>query len=284
MRRHYTVAARQYKLSLGTTTRIMGIVNITPDSFSHDGCWDKTPARTAAKAFHYAKKLLKDGADILDIGGESSRPGSKAISVREEIERIGPTLKKLTALSAPISVDTYKPAVAQYALDAGASIINNIKGLSPDTKLLKMIRDYNAAVIVMHMRGTPKTMQKKISFRDPVREIIKDLKRSVEKCLEIGIKSDRIIVDPGIGFGKTLEQNLEIIRRLPELRTLDCPILVGTSRKSFIGSVLDRPVEDRLMGTASTVCASILNGAHIVRVHDVKKMKDIVRMTDALLV
>ncbi len=283
MRRHYTVAARQYKLSLGKTTRIMGIVNITPDSFSHDGCWDRNQTRTAAKAFRYAKKLLKEGADLLDIGGESSRPGSKAISVREEIKRIGPTLEKLTSLSVPISVDTYKPLVAQYALDAGASIINNIKGLSADKKILRMIRDYNAAVIVMHMRGNPKTMQKRITFIDPVQEIIKDLSESIEKCLEIGIKSDRIIVDPGIGFGKTTEQNLEIIRRLSEFHKLKYPVMMGTSRKSFIGAVIGRPVEERLMGTASTVCASILNGAHIVRIHDVGKLKDIVRMTDAIL-
>src|SRR3989338_10012898 len=283
MRPHYTVAARQYALPLGITTRIMGIVNITPDSFSRDGCWDRSPSRTAAKAFRYAKKLLKDGADILDIGGESSRPGSRAVSAREEIARIGPTLKELAKLSVPVSVDTYKPLVAQYALDSGASIINNIKGLSADKKLLRMIRDYSAAVVVMHMRGSPQTMQKKISFRDPVKEIIKDLKNSVEKCLEIGIKSDRIIVDPGIGFGKTVAQNLEIIRRLAEFDKLKVPILIGTSRKSFIGAVLDRPVKDRLMGTASTVCASILNGAHIVRVHDVGKLKDTIRMTDALL-
>lgn len=283
MRRNYTVAARQYKLSLGTTTRIMGVVNITPDSFSHDGCWDKNPAQTASKAFRYAKKFLTDGADILDVGGESSRPGSKAVSAQEEIKRIGPTLKKLETLSIPISVDTYKPRVAQYALDAGASIINNIKGLSADKKLLRMIRDYKAAVVVMHMRGNPKTMQKRISFQNPVQEIIKDLEESIEKCLETGIKSDRIIVDPGIGFGKTVEQNLEIIRRLTEFAKLKLPILVGTSRKSFIGAVLDRTVEDRLMGTAATVCASIINGAHIVRVHDVAQLKDIVRMTDALI-
>ena len=283
MRRHTTVAARHYRLSLGKTTQIMGVVNITPDSFSQDGCWDKNPARTATIAFKYAKKLLRDGADILDIGGESSRPGSKAISVQEEIRRIGPTLKHLVKLSVPISIDTYKPLVAQFALDAGASIINNIKGLSADKKLLRMIRNYDAAIIVMHMRGNPKTMQKKITFADPVQEIIKDLKESIEKCLEIGIKSDRIIIDPGIGFGKTVEQNLEIIRRLAEFDKLKVPILIGTSRKSFIGAVLDRPVKDRLMGTASTVCASILNGAHIVRVHDVGKLKDTIRMTDALL-
>ncbi len=256
----------------------MGIINMTPDSFSGDG------VSSAAQGFKLAQKLIADGADILDIGGESSRPGSKRISVQEELERVIPLIKKLTKVySIPISVDTYKPQVAQMALEAGASIVNTIKGVDPDKTLLKIIKRYNAGIVLMHMQGSPRTMQKNIKYTNLMKEISDSLRESIEICLEIGINSDKIIVDPGIGFGKTVEHNLEIINRLDTLKTLKMPILIGPSRKSFIGKILKNEVEDRLAGTIAAVCASIVKGAHIVRVHDVRAVKQASLLTDAII-
>jgi len=251
---------------------------MTPDSFSGDG------VSSAAQGFKLAQKLIADGADILDIGGESSRPGSKRISVQEELERVIPLIKKLTKVySIPISVDTYKPQVAQMALEAGASIVNTIKGVDPDKTLLKIIKRYNAGIVLMHMQGSPRTMQKNIKYTNLMKEISDSLRESIEICLEIGINSDKIIVDPGIGFGKTVEHNLEIINRLDTLKTLKMPILIGPSRKSFIGKILKNEVEDRLAGTIAAVCASIVKGAHIVRVHDVRAVKQASLLTDAII-
>jgi len=281
-RKRYTVIARSYNLSLGEITRIMGIVNVTPDSFSQDGCSSKIEGPETA--LRLAQKHIRDGADIIDIGGESTRPGALRITAKEEINRVIPTIQVLTKKTAiPISIDTYKPMVAKAALDAGASIVNNIMGTSPDDSLLKMIGKYDAAVVLMHIRKTPRTMQRNIHYHDLIGEIIGSLQKSIEKCLEIGIKSDKIILDPGIGFGKTVEHNLEILNRLGDFETLKCPLLIGTSRKSFIGKVLNREVKNRLMGTAATVTTSIVHGAHIVRVHDVKAMKETVSMTDAII-
>jgi len=247
----------------------MGIVNVTPDSFSQDGCLEKSHEPHNV-AINLARKHIREGADIIDIGGESTRPGAKRISVKEEISRVIPTIETLAKKTkVPISVDTYKPAVAKAALAAGASIVNNIMGSKPDPSLLKVVKNYNAAIILMHIQGTPRTMQRQIYYRDLTEEIIASLRNSIEKCLEIGIKSDKIIIDPGIGFGKTVEHNLEIVNRLGDFKTLRRPLLVGTSRKSFIGKVLSKDIGHRLIGTAATVCASILKGAHMVRVHDV---------------
>ena len=225
--------------------------------------------------------MIGDGADILDVGGESSRPGAQTVSEREEIKRVIPTITLLTKrIKIPVSVDTYKENVAKHALDAGVSIINNIQGVSMSHNFLKMIKNYKAAIVLMHMRGTPKNMQKGISYKNLIREIINELKNSIEKCLEFGIKSDKIIIDPGIGFGKTALHNIEIIKRLNEFCVLKQPILMGTSRKSFIGKILNREPLERLPGTIATVCASIFNGAHIIRAHDIKEMKDVLTLTD----
>jgi len=261
----------------------MGVVNVTPDSFSHDGCLSRTGGPKYALSL--AQKHIRDGADIIDIGGESSRPGALRITAKEEINRVIPTIQALVKkTTVPISIDTYKPLVAKAALDAGASIVNNIMGTNnPNDNLLKMIKKYDAAVVLMHMRGTPQTMQRNIHYHDLINEIISAFGKSIEKCLEIGIKSDKIILDPGIGFGKTVEHNLEILNRLDDFGALERPLLIGTSRKSFIGKVLNREVGNRLLGTAATVTTSITRGAHIVRVHDVKAMKEIVLMTDAIL-
>jgi len=281
-RKQYTIIARSHNLSLGGRTQIMGIVNATPDSFSQDGCLNKSPGFRASLLL--AQKHIRGGADMIDIGGESTRPGALRITAKEEIGRVIPTIQTLAKKTAvPISIDTYKPLVAKAALDAGASIVNNIMGTNLDECLLKMIKKYDAAVVLMHICGTPQTMQRSIHYNDLIGEIILSLRKSIEKCLEIGIKSDKIICDPGIGFGKTVEHNLEILNRLGDFQTLKRPLLIGPSRKSFIGKVLGREVGNRLMGTAATVTTGIVHGAHIIRVHDVKAMKETVAMTDAIM-
>lgn len=282
-RRTFSVNAASHRLELGDRTLIMGIVNTTPDSFSEDGTLQhKAGARIAALSL--ARRLVREGADIIDIGGESTRPGARRVPVKEELERVIPAVTSITKkLDVPVSIDTYKPRVARAALDAGASIVNNIMGADPDPSLLKMIRDYGAAVVLMHMRGTPRTMQRNVRYTHCTDEIVALLQKSVEKCLEIGIKSDKIILDPGIGFGKTVEHNLELLNRIGDFEHLRYPLLVGTSRKSFIGKILDKDVRHRLMGTAASVCVSIVRGAHIVRVHDVNAIKNAVDVTDAII-
>jgi len=270
--------ARDTVLTLGHVTRIMGIVNSSPDSFSGDG------KRGLAACLHHARKLIREGADILDIGGESTRPGALSVPLKEEIRRVIPVIDVLARkIKTPISVDTSKLRVARCALDAGASIVNNIRGTQTEKSFLKMVRDYKAAIVIMHMRGTPATMQAHARYKNVVSEVIEELKITVEKCLEIGIKKDRIIVDPGIGFSKSVDQSLCLINHLNRLNILHCPILLGTSRKSFIGQILRKSVRGRLMGTAATVTAGVMQGAHIVRVHDVKAIKETLKMTDAIL-
>ena len=274
----YDLCARDTILTLGHVTRIMGIVNGSPDSFSGDGKINTTAC------LRYARKLIREGADIIDIGGESTRPGALSVPLKEEIRRVIPVIDVLAReIKVPISVDTSKLRVARCALDAGASIVNNIKGTQLSKSFLKMVRDYEACIVIMHMRGTPATMHSKAHYKDVVSEVIEELKISVEKCLEIGIKKERIIVDPGIGFAKTVDQNLLLINHLNRLNILHCPILLGTSRKSFIGQILNKDPGKRLMGTAATMTAGVIHGAHIVRVHDVKEIKDTVKMTDAIL-
>ena len=279
----FTIRARGHLISLGKRTQIMGIINVTPDSFSRDGLICKNKNYTSA-AVALALKMIQEGADLIDVGGESTRPGSRPVSIEEEINRVVPVIEKLKARTrTPISIDTYKREVAEAALKAGASIVNNIRGVKPDPALLKIVKKFNAAIVLMHIRGTPQTMQKRIHYKNLIREIISALQKSVENCLEIGIKSDKLLIDPGIGFGKTAEHNLEILHRLKDFEILKRPILIGPSRKSFIGKVLDKKVDDRLFGTAAAVSAGILNGAHIVRVHDVREMRDIADMSDAIL-
>jgi dihydropteroate synthase len=286
----FVLHARDHTLTLGLQTKIMGIINMTPDSFSEDGVFSRRKKNKKLNPLETALRqtagLIHDGADILDVGGESTRPGARPVSLKEEIRRVIPFVKLLSKKfpHVPVSVDTYKSTVARQALDAGAGIINNIKGVRSERSLLKMVARYHAAIVLMHIRGTPRTMQKgKIHYGKIIAEITSSLRNSIENCLEIGIKSDRIIIDPGIGFGKTLEDNLVIIHRLAEFKVLHQPVLIGTSRKSFIGKILNKDVTHRMMGTAATVCAAILNGAHIVRIHDVKTIKDAVVMTDAVL-
>lgn len=283
-RKSYILQAGKYSLSLGEQTKIMGILNLTPDSFSGDGCLKNKEKGFKNRILKKAHQLINDGADILDIGGESTRPGAKKISITEEIHRVIPIIKILAKkIKIPISIDTYKTEVAQRALDAGATIVNTIMGVNLPKTFLKMIKNYNAVVVLMHMKGTPRTMQKNISYKNCTQEIMDVLKKSMEKCFEIGIKKDKIIIDPGICFGKTVSHNLEIINHLDLFHVLRRPILIGTSRKSFIGKILNKEAENRLIGSIASVCVSILKGAHIVRVHDVKETKEAVLLTDAIM-
>lgn len=269
----------RHNLPLGERTLVMGIVNVTPDSFSGDGVTDVDAA--IARAW----KFVEDGADIVDIGGESTRPGSQPVPVGEELRRVIPVIERLTAQNfpLPISIDTYKPEVAKRALEAGACIVNDIFGLR-QPGMLDLVSELKPTVVIMHMQGTPQTMQLNPTYTDCVREIAEFLKHQSEKAMTVGLPKERIIVDPGIGFGKTVEHNLEILRRLREIKALGFPVLIGTSRKSFIGKVLgiDIPSE-RVWGTAATVAIAIANGADIVRVHDVREMAQVVRMTDAIV-
>ncbi|MEW5766165.1 MAG: dihydropteroate synthase [bacterium] len=268
----------RYRLPVGERTLIMGILNITPDSFSDGGeffDYDRAISR--------AHRLVEEGADIIDIGGESSRPGSLPITPSEELDRIMPVLRRLVReIDLPVSVDTYKPEVARAAIEAGASMINDITGLR-DPAMVEVVAGSNCGVVIMHMAGSPRDMQINPSYRDLLGEVSDFLRQAVSRAVEAGVEPQRIVIDPGIGFGKTVEHNLEILRRLGEFKSLGQPILVGPSRKSLIGHVLNLPVEERLEGTAATVTAAILHGADIVRVHDVKQMKRVAKMADAIL-
>lgn len=264
---------------MGDTTKIMGILNVTGDSFSGDGIYND-PQRAQERAL----QMIAEGADIIDIGGESSRPGAYAVSEEEEKKRVIPVVRLLAkTVRAPISVDTYKAGVAQAALGEGASIINDISGLKFDAGMAAVIAREKAACVLMHIQGTPQTMQKDPVYVSLIPEIIGSLKESLALAYSAGISKERLIIDPGIGFGKTWIHNLQIIRNLRDFSGLDLPILLGTSRKSFIGQITGMPVGERLLPTIATVVAGVLNGAHIVRVHDVRETAQAVKMSDAIM-
>lgn len=264
---------------LSQKTLIMGVLNVTPDSFSDGGLYlDKEIA------VEHALKLIEDGADIIDIGGESSRPGSLPVSTEEEIRRTIPVINELAKRTrAPISIDTYKAEVARQALDSGASIVNDISGLRFDAGMAAVVAQNNVPIMLMHIKGSPNNMQSSPSYEALIPEIIDYLRESINICRESGIPEQNIIIDPGIGFGKTLEHNLKIIANLKEFSLLGKPIAIGVSRKSFIGKILgDLPPSQRLEGTASAVAISVCNGANIVRVHDVAQMSKVVKIADAI--
>ncbi|MFA5772182.1 MAG: dihydropteroate synthase [Thermoplasmata archaeon] len=274
---HTELRCKNTTFKWGSRTYIMGILNVTPDSFSGDGI------TSIDSAVELAKKMVGDGADIIDVGGESSRPGAEPVTIEEEKERILPVIERLVKeVAVPISVDTYKSEVAKEALRVGANIVNDITGLKGDKNMAKIAAKHGVPVIIMHMKGTPKTMQQNPTYTSLIPDIIEELKKSTEIAKNAGIDTNKIIIDPGVGFGKTTEHCLQIIGNLREFRKLGFPILVGTSRKSFIGNVLNLPVEERLEGTAATVAISIANGADIVRVRDVKEMVRVVRIADAI--
>ncbi len=265
------------RFAWGERTYVMGVINVTPDSFSNDGLGSDTDA-----AVRLATRFQEDGADIIDVGGESTRPpgiyrDSKPVSAGEEMDRVLPMVEAVTReTDLPVSIDTYKAEVALAAVEAGASMINDVWALQRDPDMLGVAANANVPVVLMHNQvGT--------EYDDLVPDVIGGLRQRVEAALLGGVKRENIVVDPGMGFGKTAEQNLEILRRLGEFEALGLPLLVGMSRKSTIGYVLDLPVEDRVEGTAATVALSIAGGADIVRVHDVKEMARVARMTDAVV-
>ena len=259
-------------LAWGVRTYVIGIINLTPDSFSGDGLGGDVDA-----AVDLALRFQDEGADILDIGAESTRPGHKQVSLDEELARLMPALEAVAKrVDLPISVDTYKAAVARRAVDAGAVIINDIWGLKAEPELAEVAAETCAGLVLMHS-------QKGTKYRDLVPDLVSSLKDSVRIALEAGVPRDNIIVDPGIGFGKTPDQNLAVLARLDELKELDCPMLVGTSRKSTLGLLLDLPAEERVEATAATVSLAIAGGADLVRVHDVKEMVRVCRVTDAVV-
>ncbi len=273
----FEVVLKNKKLLLDTP-KIMGIVNVTDDSFSGDGVLTKD----LRKIEDYVFKLIEDGADIIDIGGESTRPNAKKISLSEELNRTIPIIKAIAKkVKVPISIDTYKPEVAKQALDNGAHLVNDISGLRND-QMRKIVALNKAGVVIMHMQGVPENMQKNPVYKNVVLEINEFLAKSVSDALNSGISKKSIIIDPGIGFGKKLEHNIEILRRLSEFKILGCPILVGTSRKSFIGQILDCSVDNRLVGTLASCLHSVKNGAKILRVHDVKEIKQALTVYNSL--
>ncbi len=271
-------------LVLGERTLVMGVLNVTPDSFS-DGGEFLQPESAIERAF----AIERAGADLLDIGGESTRPGSAETPAAEELDRILPVLEALRGrLKIPVSVDTRRSTVAEIALRAGAQIINDVSGLKSDPRIAEVAARHRVPLILMHMRGEPRTMQAGGFARDVMKDVVQGLRKSVAAARKAGVAKSQIILDPGIGFGKSFAQNYELLQKLPQLAKLGFPLLVGTSRKGFLGATLARdgkpaPAEERIWGTAATVTASILNGAHIVRVHDVAEMAQVARVADCLL-
>jgi dihydropteroate synthase len=277
----FTIRTPKRKIALGDRTLIMGIINVTPDSFSDGGLFS-----CADEAAEYGKAMVKDGADILDVGGESSRPGSDPVSIEDELNRVIPVIKKLKeSVSVPVSIDTTKAAVARKAVESGAEIINDISAMRFDDDMPKVAADCGTPVILMHMRGTPKDMQEgDLTYRSLSGEIIAFLKERIEKAESCGIDSENIIIDPGIGFGKKVEDNIKLLKHLSEFKSLGKPILVGTSRKSFIGRITgEEDPKMRTYGTAATVTAAIMNGANIIRVHEIKTIKHVAAMADAIV-
>lgn len=267
-----------HAIDLSRRPLIMGILNLTPDSFSDGNSYPSPDVAVAA-----AEKMVADGADMIDVGGESTRPGSPPVSAAEELHRVLPVIERLAGrLTVPLSIDTWKAEVARAALAAGAEVVNDISGLTFDPLMAETVATTDAGLVLMHTRGRPDEMQKNTVYGDLVQEIAAFLQGAVSRAGSAGIAPERIVLDPGIGFGKSVAGNLEILRRLREFSSLGRPLLVGPSRKSFIGTTLNRGVDERLFGTAAAVAVAMLNGASIFRVHDVRAMRDVVDMTRAI--
>lgn len=279
-RKKFRLRLPSHTLVLGERTLVLGVLNVTPDSFSDGGLF-LDPQQAAERGL----EMEQQGADMIDIGGESTRPGSEGISAEDELARVLPVLEKLRGrLKIPISIDTRKSAVAQAAIAAGAEIINDVTALRTGPALAAVARKHRVPLLLMHMRGEPRSMQKQPFARNVIRDVTNGLRAAVAIARKAGVSKSQILLDPGIGFGKTFDQNCELLVRLPELARLGYPLVLGTSRKTFIGHILGGPPPaERLWGTAATVAASILAGAHIVRVHDVAEMVQVARVTDAVL-
>jgi dihydropteroate synthase len=270
---------KNFDFDFSKRTYIMGILNITPDSFSDGGLYFNK-----SSAIDRALKMRDEGADIIDIGGESTRPGAEAISLEEEIRRVVPVIEKLAQrLNIPLSIDTYKSGVAKAALSAGVSLVNDISGLRFDPEMSAVVASYKVPGVVMHIKGTPKNMQRNPSYTALISEIMDYLRGGIDIARSAGIAEDKIIIDPGIGFGKTVEHNLQILKRLDEFTGFEKPIMIGPSRKSFIDKILkDLPVTKRLEGTAAAAAIGIFNGANIIRVHDVAAMVRVAKVADKI--
>jgi len=283
-RRIFRLGLRRTTLVLGPRTLLMGVLNVTPDSFSDGGKF-----LAPEEALQHALAMQRDGADILDIGAESTRPGSRGIHAEEELRRLLPVLRAVRPrLKISISVDTRRAQVAEAAIQAGADLLNDISGLRHDPQLAEVAAKHRVPLILMHMRGEPATMQKGPFAKDALKDVLHGLRRSAEQARRVGVRKSQIILDPGIGFGKSHAQNYELLQKLPQLARIGYPLLVGTSRKGFLGATLAQhgksaPPDRRIWGTAATVTASILGGAHIVRVHDVAEMAQVARVADRIL-
>ncbi|WP_280772222.1 dihydropteroate synthase [Salipaludibacillus daqingensis] len=262
----------QYKLDFSEKTFVMGILNVTPDSFSDGGIF-----KEAKKAAERAQKMIMQGAHIIDVGGESTRPGAIAISEEEELRRVIEPLKSVRkAIQAPISIDTYKANVAEKAIQAGANIINDVWGCKADPKMAAVAAHYDVPIILMHNRD-------KAEYKDLINDMKMDLEESIRICHQAGVRDERIILDPGIGFAKSYEDNIQVMRRLEEFTSLGYPMLLGTSRKSLIAKTLELPVNERVEGTGATVCLGIEKGCEIIRVHDVLEISRMAKMMDAMI-
>ncbi len=274
-----TLKIRDYNFNWGQKTYLMGILNVTPDSFSDGGQFD-----TRQSALSQAQYMIEHGADIIDIGGQSTRPGAEQISITEELHRVIGIIEAIRQQSTiPISIDTTRAEIAENAIAAGADIINDISGGTFDPEMFKVTARLEVPIILMHMRGNPQTMQQMTNYKDLVPDIIDFLRIQIYKAIACGVDLSKIIIDPGIGFAKTAEQNIELLRRLSEFKSLEVPILIGTSRKSFIGKIINQQdPQKRVWGTAATCCSAIISGADILRIHDVAQIYDISRVTDAI--
>ena len=268
-----------YNLNLDSKTLIIGILNVTPDSFFDGGLHFRTD-----DAVRQGLRMATEGADIIDVGGESTRPFSDPMPLEEELRRVIPVIKALSQeINIPISIDTYKAKVARQALEAGAKMVNDISAMRFDPAMGPLVAEAGVPIVLMHMKGTPKDMQANPTYNDLFGEIMGFLSKAIDQAVKIGIKRNLIIIDPGIGFGKSFDNNLNIIKELNKFRTLGQPILVGTSNKSFIGHVLDLPVECRETGTMATIAAAVINGANIIRAHNVKAARETVTIIDAIM-
>ena len=273
------LSIREYNFHWGQRTYLMGILNITPDSFSDGGQFNNIQSAIAQVQY-----MIDHGADIIDIGGQSTRPGAEQISVAEELNRVIPIIQKIRQqFSIPISIDTTRAKIAQDAIAVGADIINDISGGTFDEEMLTVAGRLDVPIILMHMRGNPQTMQQMTDYQDLVSDITDFLSHQIQKAIACGVDSSKIIIDPGIGFAKTPEQNIELLRRLSEFKALGVPILIGTSRKSFIGKIINqKDPQKRVWGTAATCCSAIMSGADILRIHDVAEIYDVSRVADAI--
>ena len=276
--RHVIMTAGPHEIVIQSNPLVMGVLNVTPDSFSDGGTFV-----TVEQAVDHARQMQAEGADIIDIGAESSRPGAHPIDEREELRRLIPVVEAVrAAVSLPISVDTTKAAVARSAIQAGAAIVNDISALQGDSLMAQLVAETGVGVVLMHMQGTPQTMQQSPRYGNVVEEVMAFLQQRAQVAIACGVRSSQIVLDPGFGFGKLQEHNLRMLAEFEAFTTLGYPVLAGVSRKQFIGNVIRRPVHEREFGNAGAVAVAVLKGAHIIRVHDVRAMKDTAMVVSAI--